>query len=475
MKNQDDLSNKNNSIKPDNTDDQLSKLFNREDNFFEDRYSQNDSDNFIMTLTLSAIAISIVIIGLVFLIPDQKTQKHKTAEKKQEKIIKKKTAIHKVSQKTEKKVKAKDTKKNMVLAKKRNVFNLFSKRENILLLGVDSNGKGTDPFRNTRSDTIIIVNLDWFSKTINLVSIPRDSKVFISDNHGIGKINSAHALGGPELTIKTIKDMFGVQIDHYVSVNYSGIKKLVDAIGGVPVNVEKRMYYTDKTAGLYINLERGHQLLDSKKAEQYLRFRHDAKGDIGRMERQRWFLKSLVDKLQSPTIIPKIPELIQIASKYVRTDMNVFQLSKYAGLAKSINLSQVQMSTLPGHPSQSTFASYWILEAEKVQEIIDRLIYRDNVANTKDKLKVSLVYYDETKNKIDEIKEILGEKNFEISCTKKANYAHSEIIGHSKYISLNMANKIRKIVPELKNAQFSLVNDRYHCRKCDITLVIAND
>ena len=129
---------------------------------------------------------------------------------------------------------------------KKNFETPFSpRRQNILLLGVDSNGEGSDIWEGTRSDTIIIVNIDPKTHSINAISIPRDSKVYLPDNKGVQKINSAHALGGINLVKKTLKETFGIKIDKYIIVHDEAVEKVVDALGGIPIYVEKPMKYHD--------------------------------------------------------------------------------------------------------------------------------------------------------------------------------------------------------------------------------------
>lgn len=115
-----------------------------------------------------------------------------------------------------------------------------NKRRNILLLGVDSNGEGTDPWEGTRTDTIILLNVDPRTKSLNALSIPRDSKVFLPDDHGVQKINAAHAIGGIGMTIRTIEETLGVKIDRYIMVHDEAVKEIVDALGGVDIYVEKK-------------------------------------------------------------------------------------------------------------------------------------------------------------------------------------------------------------------------------------------
>jgi len=348
-------------------------------------------------------------------------------------------------------------------------------KQNILLLGVDSNGENSDPFKGTRSDTIMVISIDPFSKSVNAISIPRDSKVYIADNHGLDKINSAHALGGPDLTMKTVKEMFGININHYIAVDYDCIRELVDAVGGVPVKVEKRMRYRDRAGHLNIDLYPGYQTLNANEAVGYIRYRHDAIGDIGRMQRQQWFVRGIVKKLQSPEIIAKVPQLIQLASKYIRTDMNFYDLSQLALFAKSIDFADIQTATLPGSPSNHGRVSYWLLESDKTQEIIDRLIYRNEMPKKNNELTVSLLYPRNYENRAAEMKSILTQAGYLVLCSRPTREAHTQILSHSSYATLSAAKIFRQTFPEFKNAQFILSPDNYMCGESDFTLVMSDD
>ena len=166
--------------------------------------------------------------------------------------------------------------------KKRDFQVPFSpKRQNILLLGVDSNGEGTDLWEGTRSDTIMVVNIDPKSHTVKAITIPRDSKVYLPDNKGVQKINSAHAIGGVNLVKKTLKETFGIKIDHYIVIHDEAVEKIIDALGGVDVYVEKPMKYHDWAGHLHIDLNKGQTTLTGKQAIGYLRYRKDGLGDIG--------------------------------------------------------------------------------------------------------------------------------------------------------------------------------------------------
>jgi LCP family protein required for cell wall assembly len=251
---------------------------------------------------------------------------------------------------------------------------LFNKHQNILILGVDSNGKNADPFDGTRSDTILVMSIYPKTKTVNILSIPRDSKVYIAHNKGVQKINAAHALGGINLTKDTIEETFGFKINNYIVFNTEGVREFVDAIGGLPIYVEKDMRYHDYTAGLHIDLTKGTHMLDGKTAEGFLRFRKDALGDIGRTARQQWFLRALAERIKDPEVLPKIPAALKVIDKYVKSDLSLYQLSQYAAFATSIDMSKVETATLPGAPNKRGYTSYWILDPAECRDVINRMI-----------------------------------------------------------------------------------------------------
>ena len=298
--------------------------------------------------------------------------------------------------------------------KQRNVLEVpfTPKRHNILLLGVDSNGDGTDLWEGTRSDTILVVNIDPKTHTIKAISIPRDSKVYLPENKGVQKINSAHALGGVNLVKKTLRETFGIKIDKYILVHDEAVEKIVDALGGIPIYVEKKMYYNDYAGHLHINLDKGNTVLNGKQAVGYLRYRKDGLGDIGRTQRQQWFMKSLFERLRSPQVITKIPEVLNITNNYIKTDMSFYELSQYAAMARNIDSSKVEIATLPGAPNQKGYISYWILDPVKTQEVINRMIYRDRPALDGVKFKGGIMYSPKREADAEALKEKLNDLGY---------------------------------------------------------------
>ena len=200
----------------------------------------------------------------------------------------------------------------------------------VLIMGVDER---EDDFG--RSDTIMVAQLDSTNDRLALLSIPRDTRVLIRG--GYDKINAAYAYGGISLAKQTVEDFLDLEIDHYVIFNTSGLIKMLDAMGGIDIDVEKRMFYEDPwddNGGLYIDLRPGLQHMDGKTAMTYVRFR-DWEGDIGRVRRQQKFMHAVMEKIQSPQIVPRIPSLVAEVYRAVRTDLSVREILAIAGTVRN--------------------------------------------------------------------------------------------------------------------------------------------
>lgn len=347
------------------------------------------------------------------------------------------------------------------------------RKQNILLLGVDSNGQGTDLWEGTRSDTIMIVNFDPKTKTIKAITIPRDSKVYLADNKGIAKINSAHALGGVNLVKKTIRETFGIKIDKYIIVHDEAVEKIVDALGGIPIYVEKPMKYHDWAGHLHIDLEKGNTVLNGKQAVGYLRYRKDGLGDIGRTQRQQWFMRSLFEKLKSVETIAKIPEVLNICNTYVKTDMSFYELSQYAGFMKGVDENKIEIATLPGAPNQKGYISYWILDPQKTQEVIDRMIYRDRQESDFTKFKAGIMYSPLKEKEALMMQEQLKEIGYEVNMLKITHLSHTRFVANRNVITVDFYNWLQKKMPELNKVQFVYDPTENFSVGSDFTIVLA--
>lgn len=243
-------------------------------------------------------------------------------------------------------------------------------RTNLLILGSDVAYTRRGQIMPTRSDTILVASLDPVTRRVNVLSVPRDTRVHIPGRHGYDKINAALAYGGPLLTAQTVSDFLQVPIHHWVMVKLDGVENLVDALGGISIDVERNMRYTDRSAGLRISLKKGKQVLDGEKAHQYLRFRHDAYGDIGRVQRQQKFLAAVSEKLLEPMTLARLPQLMEVAQSNIETSMTTAEMLQIAHWAKGLSMDAVHMVMVPGEFSGGQYAaSYWLPDMSETRRI----------------------------------------------------------------------------------------------------------
>ena len=250
-----------------------------------------------------------------------------------------------------------DDKKGMLVA---------NDKATVMIMGVDERADDVG-----RSDTLMIATLDPDKNQAALLSVPRDTRVKIK-GHGFDKINAAYAYGGRKLTQETIESLLNTHIDHYIKINVHGFTKIIDALGGIDIDVEKRMYYEDPwddDGGLYIDLQPGMQHMDGKTAITYVRYR-DEEGDIGRIKRQQNFMKAVMDKLVSPTIIPKLPAIVSAVSDSVETDMSVSEILSFLGTLQDAKDNGLKSEMLPGKPVYIDGISYWVPDISKIRQIL---------------------------------------------------------------------------------------------------------
>jgi polyisoprenyl-teichoic acid--peptidoglycan teichoic acid transferase len=247
----------------------------------------------------------------------------------------------------------------------------------VLVLGTDVPYSHVAPRRQVgdktaftgRSDTVMLVMIDPNRRTVRGINIPRDTMAEIP-GHGYQKINAANAIGGPELAAETVSKMLGITVDHFLVLNVQGLVEVVDEIGGVTVDIPKRLSYMDWTAKLKIDLEPGVHTLTGNQAMGFVRFRHDDLGDIGRIQRQQMFIRSVMAKLMNPTSWPRIPSLVAIAHRNVLSDLNDVQLFKIFNLVRAVPREQIQFAMLPGH-----FGPYgsWVPDQQETNKLLARM------------------------------------------------------------------------------------------------------
>ena len=240
----------------------------------------------------------------------------------------------------------------------------LSLKKNIIVLGVDERAEEHDV---GRSDTLFVVMFDTKNKAASLLSVPRDTRVRIK-GHGWDKINHAYAYGGRELTQKTTEELLGIKINNYVMVDFKGFVGLVDAIGGVDINVEKKLYYFVTWDGFKIDLKKGMQHMDGKTAIQYVRYR-DEEGDIGRIRRQQHFIMAVYDRITSANMLLHIPGLAKQLTNMVKTDLPLTDMVDLGrALHAMVKAKGLAMATVPGTPEYIDGISYWLPDITDLRE-----------------------------------------------------------------------------------------------------------
>jgi polyisoprenyl-teichoic acid--peptidoglycan teichoic acid transferase len=224
------------------------------------------------------------------------------------------------------------------------------------------------------SDTMLLLRFDPETRRMVAMSIPRDTRTEVT-GLGMAKINAANVEGGPALSARTVSGLLGgVGIDRYVRINVQGVEKLIDALGGVKVNIAKDMKYQDDSQHLYINLKAGEQRLSGSQAQQYLRFRYDENGDIGRIQRQQSFMRALVEQTLNPVTLAKLPNMLSIVRSHLDTNLTVEELFALANFATRTQRSKVEMLMVPGRFSapEEFDASYWVPDLTRISTMMSQ-------------------------------------------------------------------------------------------------------
>lgn len=210
---------------------------------------------------------------------------------------------------------------------------------NLLIVGYQADEATTD--------SILLVHLDVGRRTATLVSIPRDTWVAVP-GEGFAKINSAYAFGGAHATARVVAKLMGnIPIDGIVAVQPDGAARIVAAMGGLDVNVDEDMDYDDNSGDLHIHLMKGPQHLSGAQVAGYVRFRHDAASDFGRVRRQQQVLKLMLNQLSEPQNWPKLPAVLSLARNNMKTTFTNGQLGSLLTIYRNVPGDNIRSFTLP--------------------------------------------------------------------------------------------------------------------------------
>jgi LCP family protein required for cell wall assembly len=230
-----------------------------------------------------------------------------------------------------------------------------------------------------RTDSIMVAQWDAAHGQARVLGIPRDIGVTIT-GVGFTKLVHAYSTGGVGRTRAAVANLLHVPIAHYFVFSLPALRHLVDLVGGVSITVEKRMLYNDREQGLFIDLQPGPQVLDGAHAEQYLRFRNDPEGDIGRIRRQQRFLRAALQAIHRPAVWVRLPQVISVVRTDLGTDLANEQLLEWTFEVNHLGPDAVSAQTIEGHP-ETLFdsemrmpLSFWIPDISDLRAKVQWLI-----------------------------------------------------------------------------------------------------
>ena len=258
--------------------------------------------------------------------------------------------------------------------------NQITRPVTLLVLGIDQSrslqksGNIPETVLEGNSDTMLLVRFDPSSGKAMVLSIPRDTKVPLIGSE-TQKINEANVLGGPPRAARTVSELLeGISIDRYVRLDTQALIHLVDILGGVDISVPAAMHYRDRTQGLTIDFQPGLQHLSGQHLEEYVRFRNDGMGDIGRVQRQQGVLKALLHSLVVPTAWVKLPQLLRVTQDSVDTNLSIQELLALLNFLKDSQGKGLKTDMLPGRfsaPNEYDY-SYWIPDVDKIHRLLSQ-------------------------------------------------------------------------------------------------------
>ncbi len=234
------------------------------------------------------------------------------------------------------------------------------------------------------SDTMLMVRFDPEQRKLVVLSIPRDTRTWVQ-GIGLTKLNEANYEGGPALAAKATSELLAnTTIDRYIRINVQGVEKLVDALGGVKLYVPQAMRYQDDSQHLYINLKQGEQQLNGAQALQFLRFRYDNLGDIGRVQRQQMLMRALMEQALNPATLARLPQILSVIQANIDTNLSVEELVALVGFAGQRDRPKAQMLMVPGEfstPDQFE-ASYWLPNQGRLDAMVTQYFSSQPLASS---------------------------------------------------------------------------------------------
>ena len=360
------------------------------------------------------------------------------------------------------------------------------KIQDIVVAGTDEEGY--------RTDLILLLRYNMSTNCVNVLQIPRDTRIENTSRHD-NKINSAYSMPEKEQALSDeIELITGIRPEKYVIVSFRAFRELIDAIGGVEVNVPMRMYYTDPVQNLTIDLYPGKQVLNGRQSEMFMRFRYNndgtgyPNGDIDRIQEQKKFYEAALNKVLSGSTILKVPKIMGIINKNVRTDFTGEDIMKYIGKIPSFKMENIKIFTLPGEGAYGDDGVSYFFHDQKETELLMKEYFfsmekvravTDKISSKNKYVKVKIVdatgIDKETADVIKVVSEMLTEYKFKVVSTEKTDRIQdkSKLINHNSKNAAEVVKAVYGGVGVADNIETFIKKDGE--KVPDVTLVIGSD
>lgn len=252
-------------------------------------------------------------------------------------------------------------------------YEFDSNRINILLLGADSSIERVEAGMNFRTDTMILVTVDFDNKEVDMISIPRDSYVRINRGNSFNKINAAFTFGGGRdkdgyaYAMNTVSDLLGVRVDYYVGFGMNVVKDVVNAMGGVDYDVDIAFTLAGR------EMKKGMQHLDGQQVLDYCRWRKGGRGDVDRVDRQQRMLFAIFETMLKTDQVKNIPDIYAAVQENIDTNLDMLQIATLAYFAKDLSMDQIERHTVPGNGQYVGSKSYYIVYQNEKNEMVEEI------------------------------------------------------------------------------------------------------
>ena len=356
----------------------------------------------------------------------------------------------------------------------------------VLLLGVSTDTSAV------LTDTIMVASYNPRTQKASLLSIPRDTFVGKNEStaNSYNKINALYQTSTDKI-LNAVNDLTGLDLQYYVVVDTEALIALVDEIGGVEFNVPIDMDYDDSSQDLHIHLKAGQQLLNGEQAENLVRFRHNNNGtsypssygdnDIGRMRTQREFITQVAKQTIQLKNIGKIGDIVDIAYKYVETNVTLSVIKDYIPYAIEFNTENIQTGTLPG--TNQKINGLWFLKANKTEakELINQMFeiveeqtqvqeQPEEDVSENNKIKIEILNGTSANSTLSAVNTMLKQKNYKILKTGNTTISTFTTIIANGETDEAVAEKIKDIL-----GVGTVLTTTSTASKADITIIIGED